>query len=521
MAALYLEDLEQSTACCVGPGFIKDRTPLPSYSTVAASGHEKKVRLSSHGVWQFQSFRNRKQIGAACGAKFGMLSLDQQLPRERPTSPTLSRSERAALRSPALDRVREEIREVEDAMRNTDNSNRGASSPTPQPKFGEAASFHQQSRVGFESSMVRPTSGGYSRPCSASSLRKLGLDEPVHPQYPAHLLHLQADGDDTGEDDEDELEPYEEIPAIYTALDGWHPTSPETTQRPGSGRRPQHFHYLSATSAGAQNHEPLRRPARPSSAQLRSEHMLMRAYRGAAASPTARPASATLHMPRPSGGIIHQVARPTRPASASASPSRSGGFFQRPSSANLARPASAVSLRSTATSQRPSSNPLARSASAASLQQSRASAASLRQSMSGRRYHRGGGSGLFSQSGFSRGPGPLRKSPTGVEIAEAMQNEAELQNVLGLPRVTRRRNGPTYDSAAGCYFESMSKAQLEGRELVPKGRKMWDCVIIQPGKQQTNRLVNVRVREELEDDSDNYLETPRRSSSLLRIEVPG
>lgn len=102
-----------------------------------------------------------------------------------------------------------------------------------------------------------------------------------------------------------------------------------------------------------------------------------------------------------------------------------------------------------------------------------------------------------------------------------MQNEAELQNVLGLPRVTRRRNGPTYDSAAGCYFESMSKAQLEGRELVPKGRKTWDCVIIQPGKQQTNRLVNVRVREELEDDSDNYLETPRRSSSLLRIEVPG
>ena len=394
--------------------------------------------------------------------------------------PPLSPAERRALTSPSLDAVRFEIQAMDrhfkanprpglgsPVLRVANSNHRAQHRPTSatssqhrrpySPSFVMLSAAEGQGRE--EPLWVQPTSGGYARPASASSLRNSpsvqSLRQPVHRQFPTHQKHLEelqaagqwhlADGapeyDQDNEDMEEEAveEAEEEYP---TALDGWHPSSPPRS-RPSSAarqRHPQHKHYH------AQNQQTVAHPP-PS---------------------MARPPPPTLHMPRPSAAVVHTAA--------------AGMVLSRPTSAAtrktlaLSRPSSAASRLSFSFEQH-SHQP----------RQPRA----LRRSNSAAQVQLGASQAFLTASrahGITDSTQRFNKSPSGWDIGQAYENLAEVENVRGLPRVTRRRVGPDFDLAGNLAFENMSEAAKAGRTFAPRGqargpttRPPWECIIARPG----------------------------------------
>ena len=368
-----------------------------------------------------------------------------------PRSPS-PQHHRKPLTSPAIEQLRSEIKEMEQLVWEESTGNATFS-----------ASGRAVLRPAEDQLWIRPNTGGYARPASASSLRRhpsssladLHLDEPVHHQYPPHLQHLEqlASAQQLANAQLANREPERQEGATHAE---------RSPSRPCSAKQ----HYSGPPPAFSPKHymQPeLEPPAAMPTATV--------ARRPASAS-MMRPAStASLHMPRPSSAVLRYAA--------------AGGVVPRSNSAAelqtrrpMSRPASAVSLLSSGTvaRSRPHHRQLQQHSKVAA-QPSVYSAANL--------IRRVGHQGARRYA----------KSPSGFEIGEALQQMTELQNVRGLPvtRVNRRH----YD-ASGDFHYNLSPAARAGLTPAPRGLRTWDATLdLKPGVLEHEPL----------DDSDH--DTPR------------
>ena len=377
----------------------------------------------------------------------------------------LSAMDRAQLSSPELDHLRSEMREVDEII-----------STQQHLGMSDKQQWHSSpQRAGVL--LVRPSSGGYTRPASASILRHMLGEPPLSPQFPAHMRHLtveaEPDADEEEEDDEDDQTvDYEDSLISYTVIDGWTAGAKDRASPYGSRSRPQHHHYRTSPT-------PARRPASAQSLSTsRSAATFMTQPPGG--QQVVRPASATLHMPRPSAGLVHGKAL-LAPTSTRGSLRPASGGHRRASSGQLSRADSAASLHSAAHAPTPQAD---------GAQDHGRDYFSISNHLRAR----------SSMAGLSRAP--LRRSPSGFEIGEAEWRDAELRNARNLPCVTRRRDGANFDRAPGTYWASMAAAVHEGRK--PVGRKSWECVVVHPRRQQGSKsnVVSMEMHSALEGDSE-------------------
>lgn len=391
----------------------------------------------------------------------------------------LSAMDRAQLSSPELDHLRSEMREVDEII-----------STQQHLGMSDKQQWHSSpQRAGVL--LVRPSSGGYTRPASASILRHMLGEPPLSPQFPAHMRHLtveaEPDADEEEEDDEDDQTvDYEDSLISYTVIDGWTAGAKDRASPYGSRSRPQHHHYRTSPT-------PARRPASAQSLSTsRSAATFMTQPPGG--QQVVRPASATLHMPRPSAGLVHGKAL-LAPTSTRGSLRPASGGHRRASSGQLSRADSAASLHSAAHAPTPQAD---------GAQDHGRDYFSISNHLRAR----------SSMAGLSRAP--LRRSPSGFEIGEAEWRDAELRNARNLPCVTRRRDGANFDRAPGTYWASMAAAVHEGRK--PVGRKSWECVVVHPRRQQGSKsnVVSMEMHSALEGDSeDGNSEHPHGTPSLV------